>query len=225
MKSIKSLWKINYWIVFIAVCVMGSPITQEKVPPEVQKIIDETMSGQHGLYGFDSNKKLMGFDSSTKLSDLRAGKPWKVYIISNDSLKKKDETAPISEISTFFNTWEVPVLNKGKCVTTFEVDKSSRTQQWGAGTFYGCHYMVWEKVREAWPEPAGYHPVKIIAYGGEFFHVPEEDDYNLTPLWRHHLRDPLEKVADSSYKILMPSKIALKYLKALVPPPSDGGVK
>jgi len=45
---------------------------QEKVPPEVRNC-DETMTGQHGLSGFESFKIGMGFDSSTKLADLKAG--------------------------------------------------------------------------------------------------------------------------------------------------------
>lgn len=199
-------------------------IKQEKVPPEVQKNIDETMNGQHGLYNFEGNKAGLGFSSSTKLSDLKAGVPFKVYKISRDSLEKLGENVSVSEIANPLPIWEVPVFQDGKCVTTFEVWKTPKKPQWHAGIFNGCT-PEWQKVIDAWPDSQGYHP--IIIYMGsvpKYYHVPEKDDSNLTPLYRHP-SDSLDGLADKSYKILLSSKFALRYEKAHLHPKNNGGVK
>lgn len=204
-----------------------APIEKETVPPEVQRIIEETMKGKHGLLNnFDGNKISMGFDSSTKLSDLKAGEPVKVYKIFRTSLEKSDENIQISAIARRIDVWEVPVLIKDTCVTTFEVEKGVFNHRWGAGVFNGRRkgqrYDEWQKVMEAWPKAKGYNPV-IVYYGAwkTFFHVPEKDDANLTPLMRQPY-DVLSKKADTSYTVLMPSKIALQYL---LPPRKNGELK
>lgn len=71
----------------------------EKVPNEVEKIINEVLAGQHTLVNFENIKVGMGFDSTTKLSDLKAGKPLMIYMIRGDSLEKIGENAPVSRIA------------------------------------------------------------------------------------------------------------------------------
>ena len=238
MITIITLWRFSFRIALIASLGVGISIAQdkvipkimqEKVPPEVQKIVDETMTGQHGLSGFESFKIGMGFDSSTKLADLKAGEPCQVYYIDQDSLIKMDETVPFSAIARRLDIWEVPVLINGKCVTTFEVQKTPQNLQWRAGTFHGRYkghrYDEWQNVMDAWPKSAGYNPVIVYSSSGKkFFHVPEINDTNLTPL-RRRSPDLLVKAADSSFKILMPSKTTLKYLKVHLPSKLPGGAK
>jgi hypothetical protein len=191
---------------------------QQPVPPEVQKIIDETMSGGHLLGNFEGDKVGWGFDSSTHLSDLKAGRPFPVYKVVLDSLKKFGENAPLDAITKRIDVWEVPVLLKGKCVTTFEVAKWPKTHKWGPGVFNGCT-NVWQKVRNAWPDSMGYHPVKVFLNPWKpLFHIPEQDDNNLTPIYRH-VYDSLESAADTSYKILVPKAKMLRYQMAHMPAP------
>jgi hypothetical protein len=236
MKTLSNSRKISYWIALIAVFVTGISIAQvrvspkikpEEVPPEVQKIIDETMSGKYGLSGFEGEKISMGFDSSTKLSDLKAGEPVPVYKLYYDSLLKNNETVPTSATIKRIDVWEIPLLLKDKCITTFEVEKDPRSHQWRWGIFNGClkgHYDDWQKVREAWPKSAGYNPVIVHFAWKKYFHVPEINDSNLTPLSRPSY-DSLSMAIDTSYKVLVSSKTTLKYLKAHLPARRTGGTK
>jgi hypothetical protein len=228
----KILWRIMFCYAIAVIFTSGS-IAQmatmsknvdEEVPPEVQKIIDETMEGQHGLAGFEGGKAGMGFDKSTQLSYLKAGRPFKVYKILKDTLEKLGEDAPVSRIAKPIDMWEVPILLNGKCVTTFGVWKTSKNPNWHPGIFHGC-YKEWQKVREAWPESEGYHPVIILASAWKrYFHIPEKDGSNLTPLFRHS-NDSLESAADTSYRILVSSRTAFKYVRAHIFSESKGGSK
>ena len=127
MRSIKSLWKINYWIVFIASWAIGSPITQEQVPSEVQRVIDSTMKGANHslLVNFDQNKEGWGFNKTTKLSDVQPGKPFRVYTIQIDSLKKMDENTPVSLTIIPQDVWLVPLLENGEIISLFEITKNA----------------------------------------------------------------------------------------------------
>lgn len=246
--------KISTMIILIACCIvnplisqeLASPkIKQEKVPEEVQKFIDETMSGQHAMCNFEESKVSFGFDRSTKLSDLKAGRPFKIYKLSIDSLLKKGENMPISSNIIEYATWVVPVLLNGKCITTFEVIKTKKNPLWHQGVFYGCS-DTWQKLMEAWSESAGYHPVIIYATAWEmFFHIPEKDDYNLTPFFPHQYNSlqkslaTTEKSIDSSenslaspqtnfarsYKNVLHSKITLRYIKENLPAKLKGEMK
>ncbi len=206
-----------------------SRFKQEEVPPEVQKVIDETMNGQHAFYNFDRYKVDLGFDSSTRLTDLRAGKPFKLYKLIIDSIRSLDdkqfnEKIPVSKMVTPCRTWLVPVFFHYTCVRLFGISKTNRKPQWHFSFSDEC-YPGWQKVIEAWPDSSGYHPT-IIQQGSnpKFFHIPEKDDYNLTPLIRYR-NDSLDQSADTSFKVLMNSGKVLKYVRNNLPPKRNGGVK
>ena len=239
MKQLSNMRKTRLIILLIATVATGMvnaqvkvtpKIKPEEVPPEVQKVIDETMSGQHALYDFERYKVDLGFDSTTKLSDLRVGKPFKDYRLATDSIRtlderKFDENIPVSAIVAPCRTWLVPVFLNDRCVRIFGVSKTNRKPEWHFSFSYGC-YPEWQKVIEAWPDSAGYHP--IIIHEGllipRFFHVPEKDDFNLTPLMRRAF-DPLDQSADTSYRVLMSSNRVLKHVKKSLPPKRDGGTR
>jgi hypothetical protein len=218
----------------IAVLLVSMTVAQQvskidnQIPSEVQKIIDETMSGQNLLSNFNYNKIGFGLDSSVKLSDLKAGDPVQCYYIHKDSLKKMDENVPVSSFAKVPDIWVVPVLINGKCFTTFEVGKTKKNPQWHATIFHGGHKGRnddWQKVREAWPKSAGYNPIIIyLTLRYKCYHVPEKDDFNLTPLFRPSF-DSLARSADTSYGILMSSKKTLKYVNAHWPAEQNGGSK
>jgi hypothetical protein len=238
MKRIPYIRKIRTGIMLITGLALGlstaqvkvpSKFKQEEVPPGVQKVIDETMSGQHAFYKFDRYKVNLGFDSSTRLSDLRAGKPFKIYNLIVDSLrtlddKKFDEKIPVSKMVDPLEIWEVPVFLHGRCVRLFGVWKTKKNPQWHMGISTNC-YPGWQKVLEAWPDSAGYHPLMIyLGSNPKFFHIPEKDDYKLTPLIRYSM-DSLDQSADTSFRVLMPSNKVLEYVKKQLPPKRSGGAK
>lgn len=193
----------------------------EKVPNEVEKIINEVLAGQHTLSFFESSKVGLGFDSTTKLSDLKAGKPFMIYMIRGDSLEKLGENTPVSRIAQRMRAWGVPVYVNGTCVTSFEVIMPRKYKKWGAGVFDGCS-DVWQKLFEAWPDSEGYNPVLVYIGFDRYFHIPEIDDYNLTPLYRYEYDS---RPADPSYKKLTHSRLTLKYEKDHLSPRIKGGVK
>lgn len=189
----------------------------EKVPPGVQKVINETMNGQHAFRKFDKKKERLGFDNSTKLTDLKVGKPFKIYKLIVDSIKnlddkKFDEKISVSKMVDPLEIWEVPVFLNGRCVWLFQVWKTKKNPKWHPGISERC-YPGWQKVIEAWPDSAGYHPLMIyLRSTPKYFHIPEKDDYNLTPLIRYPM-DSLDQTADSSFRVLMPNNKVLKYVK------------
>jgi hypothetical protein len=216
--------------VIIAALIVSKTCAQEKFtpPPEVQKIIDETMGGKNLLVDFDQKKFGLGFDSSTSLSDLKAGDPIPTFYIGGDSVRNLDENSAVSRFTKTPTAWTVPVLVKGKCFCTFEVGKSSSNPKWRVTDFKGGHKGRsddLQKVLEAWPRSAGYHPELIyLTMRHKFFHVPEQNDGNLTPIYRRK-DESLAMSADTSYKILVSSKNSLKYSKTDLPASRVGGRK
>ena len=239
MKQFSNMRKIRLIILLIAAVATGlvnaqmkvtPKIKPEEVPPEVQKVIDETMSGQHVFRSFDEKKERYRLDSTTKLSDLRAGRPFKAYNLIEDSIRalderKFDENIPVSAMVTPCRIWVVPVFLNDRCVINFGVWKTKKNPHWHQGITRTC-FPEWQKMIEAWPDSAGYHP--IIIYGDflfpRFFHIPEKDDYNLTPLMRGTF-DSFELSADTSFKVLMSSNKALKHVKKHLPPKQDRGTR
>lgn len=205
----------------------GVALTQEvsktyyQVPPEVRKVIKETMNGQNLLVDFDEKKICLGFDHTTKLADLKAGEPIPTYYLHRDSVRKMDDNTPMSKILKIPDMWTVPVLVNGKCFTTFEIWKTEKNPQWHCYDFIGGHkghYDNWQKVLEAWPESAGYHPVIVyLTMRNKLFHVPEKGDFNLTYLLRTGY-DLIHLPQDTSYKVLMSSDKVIRYAKKYLPP-------
>ena len=202
----------------------------QSVPPEVFKIIGETTAGQHKLSNFETQKGALGFDMSTKLTDLKTGNPFEIHRIwafYNNHLLTADSTA-VSTLATHIQVWRVPVFLNGKLMTTFEVghfavnwpgdfSKGLPTEfEWRAGEFDTVgrgHYNEWAKVLKAWPKTRGYHPMAIEYLSKTFFSIPEKGDFNLTPLDRSS-NDSLTQAADTSFEQIMPSKNVVHYLKA-----------
>lgn len=194
-----------------------------RVPPEVLQVVNSALKGgEHSFFSdFDILKVQFGFNKSTKLSDVKAGDPIRRYWLDPDSVKKNNETAPISSLITLYdNDWEVPLLVDGKIVTFCEVVKNqSSGWQWiiaGEGG-WGGHFLAreWQKVIKKWPSSAGYHPV-FVETGREhnFFYIPEKNDSNLTYLKLiHRDNDSLEMTTDTSYSTLSNSRNLLKHLK------------
>ena len=194
---------------------------KQSCPADAQKAIDQIMR-KYGT-NFESWKKQFGFDSSTRWSDLKAGIPVKVYQITGDSLLKMDENAPVSAIVKSIDMWEVPLLHNGKCITTFSIYKRPKDHKWGIFQFRGPR-PVWQKVRDAWQDSDGYHPIIIVNRGHRYYHVPEQNDSNLTPIERHTY-SKLDQLADTNYKVLMPSRITLKIFKDYLHPKKKEGAQ
>lgn len=68
MKAIT--WILLLWL---------NTIFSQDAPKEVWAFIQEAMTGKYGLQEFDEIKKEIGFSSSTSLSDLTIGPPFKEY--------------------------------------------------------------------------------------------------------------------------------------------------
>jgi hypothetical protein len=218
MSLMKSLLRVACCISMLTAFTASEVRAFDKAPPEVQKI-KETLSEQDLLIGaFEHIKTNAGFDSSIKISDLKTEEPVPIYYIKKDSINKIDENASISATMQKEKVWAwmLPVIIKGKCIATLTIGKTEKNPEWHAMELVspGSKKMdPWEHVRESWPESAGYHPVIVyLTSGHKYFHIPEIDDNNLTPLYRLPF-DSLSRSADSSYKNLMPSKNVFKYAK------------
>ena len=133
-----------------------SAVLAEKVPVEVQQLIDSAMSGKHPvMVHFNMNVPHAAY----KLSDLKAGEPIHFYWFFPDSVKKLGTNAPVSSIIKPLDEWGVPLLLNGKPKILLEISKSRTNPIWhimgyGQGQIAnGCN-----RVSQLWPESAGYHP-------------------------------------------------------------------
>lgn len=220
-----------------------------QVPPEVRKIIEESLAGSgRGFFShFEQNKRSLGCDSTTRLSELKAGAPIIFYKIPIESLLKVDEKTPVSEIISkygidngkgAYGQYDVPLLLKGRIICFFYIWKSSpklpTAGQWklvGHGGGNVAEEQHWQVITNKWPSSKGYNPILVMITGPKFprgfVYVPEKGDYNLTPIRNPHFpSDSLTFATDSTFTMLSDSREVLRYLKSLNGPTClDGGYK
>jgi len=197
---------------------------ENRVPPEVQQVIDNALKGGpgSGFAGFDEDKTEFGFSKSTKLSDVKAGTPVRKYWLNPDSIKKLDEGVPVSALlENLTNEWLVPLSVKGKIINFCTIVKNETSKnQWimGGMGHDGGPFLAraWQKILKNWPNSAGYYPVFIeTGRPRNFFYIPEKDDSNLTYLRLVHIdNDSLELATDTTFSTLTTSRSMLRYLKA-----------
>ena len=134
----------------------------QNVPPEVQQIINDVINGKNAIDGVI--KTIPGIDSSTILSNLKAGIPIQKYMIRTDSLSKLSENAPISHLIMPLPFWIVPLINKltDSIFTDFEVVKNKNFNgQWhvrGISMGKSGFWDEWQKIINKWPRSNGYNP-------------------------------------------------------------------
>lgn len=209
-----------------------------QVPSEVQKVVDESLAGKgRGFFShFEQNKRSLGCDSSTKLSELKAGAPIIIYRIPFESLVKIDDTTPVSEFINNYGVddgkgangeYDVPLLLKGKIISFFYIwksnQKSTTSREWklaGHGGGNVAEEHQWQSIIDKWPKSKGYTPILLIISGPwfprVFVYIPQEGDYNLTPIRNpHHPDDSLAFATDSTFRELSDSRKVLQYLKSL----------
>jgi hypothetical protein len=201
----------------------GGSKLDTQVPQEVRDLIHNAINGTENssLSDFNEWKVRMGFDSSTRVSDLKAGEPIKYYWLIGDSIARATEKTPISALVVpIIGQYDVPLLVNGKIVAflIYMKNKTSGYKWELAGKSSGGRFAKeWEKVIKKWPKSSGYNPiiVQVLAVGQKrFFHIPERGEYNLTYLpLQHYESDSFAIETDSLYSTLTESKDTYKSLK------------
>ncbi len=226
---------VSLFVVLLAGAALAQQISKidTRVPPEVQDLIHQAINGTEKttIIGFDGIKVRMGFDSSTRISDVKAGAPIRYYWLSIDSLMKANDTTPVSSlVAALIGQYQVPLLIKGRIICFLDIVKDKTFgEKWHmrGESSGGLCAREWQKVTKTWPKSAGFNPVLVEApfLGGKrFFHIPEKGDHNLTYL-RCNKNDTFAIVTDSLYSNLTESKDACKSLeKEVRTGPSDGGL-
>ena len=162
-------------------------IAAEQVPVEVQQVIDSAKIWKgKGMSGFYDNIRYIGFDSGTKISDIKYGEPFHFYLFTMYSYVNLDANAPISSKLKPRDEWALPLFQHSELKALIWIVRSPDRPNWQVGG-YGFHGygVVWEKACKAWPESEGYHPKYVGNFWGDaFFYVPEKGVHNPTPL--HH---------------------------------------
>lgn len=193
----------------------------QAVPPEVLDVVKEELSGKNFLSSFDSSKKKsIGFKTSTKLSDVKAGVPIQILRINWKLLETAKDSSPVSSIVESPEAWFVPLLENGEAITFLTITKKEgKWKAIGLGPDGLC--CGWKKVMKYWPRTK-YH-AKIIGAGLEdYFNIIEEGDYNLTKFISYpcpnEICDNKEYIKNNrlpNYKRLTPSSISIRVLKKL----------
>jgi hypothetical protein len=190
------------------------------VPQAVQDLIHQAINGTEktSIIGFDRIKVRMGFDSSTRISDVKAGAPIRCYWLSQDSLMKAHDHTPVSAlVVALIGQYEVPLLAKGRIICFLDIVKDKTFgEKWHlrGESSGGLYAREWQKVIKTWPKSAGFNPVLVEApfLGKRFFHIPEKGDDNLTCL-QGTANDTGEIMTDSLYSNLTQSKDTYKSLE------------
>ena len=179
----------------------------DQVPPEVQKIFNEVYSSWDSTF-FNAKKGEWGFDGSTKLSEIKAGEPFRIYAIDLRTTQYSDSNTPISILAKPGDDWAIPLLVNDVCKCFITV---SSKQGWHVGNMWE-NMREWQKVREAWPSAKGYHPILIVAGFRNYVYVPEINEHNLTPLHRNS-HDSVSMLVDTTFKNLMSSSTVIEFIK------------
>lgn len=214
-------------MLLIIVMLTGSIVAQidNQVPPEVHQVIDSVLSGHNNRLSVSALRIVFGLDKTKTLADVKAGTPVQEYLFLVDTIRRKGPSAPLSELITPFiggskGEWLVPLFVGNRIVGFGRIRNNNLTQghwKWTEEMGGEDFELEWQKVIDKWPTSRGYHPILIdfdTPDGNVFFHVPEEDPYNLTYLCFHHyaVTDSLAAITDSTYSTLTDSKKILKYL-------------
>ncbi len=198
----------------------------EQVPKEVQDLIHNAFTGTEKttLTDFNEWKVRMGFDSSTKISDILPGNPIKKYWIVKDSILNANENTPMSKLmNPIIGEYEVPLFlkkNKDKIIAFLILMKNKNFEgKWHvAGESAGGRLATeWQRVIKKWPQSSGYNPAIIEVPGlgfKRFLHVPEKGEDNLTylPLQKYE-NDSFAILPDSSYSTLTDRKESYKSIR------------
>lgn len=194
-------------------------------PASIVQFVREclTGNGNYCLGGFESMKTSFGFDSTTKISDVKVGEPIGEYYIDRDSIHNAEENRPVSKFITRTNEWMVPLLENDKVICFYNITTNNEGKVINDGPL-GSHTVAveWQKMLEKWPQVRGYHPIIIDAptkVNRIYFHVPEHSDTNLTQLWPPPW--PPDTSSDKKkinyFESLKSSKEAIRNLKSKEP--------
>jgi hypothetical protein len=131
-------------------------------------------------------KEADGFPRDDDFSRLSFGTPFRQQLLRIDEMGKGQMPA-LSGMLIDTEEWFIPVLSRGEIACLLTVIRNSD------GSFHGGRVgmrelaRAWQAVAEAWPEEGGFSPSLVIYPDSRqfFYHVPEADTPNLTPLDIH----------------------------------------
>lgn len=165
----------------LMVTVLFSVITAAQEPPaEVIQVALQALRGGKPFFSvkcFESEKSRYGFQSSTKVSDLKIGDPFRQFRCSSEM---NDTNFSFKSLEIMNYSWLCPVMENGQNMILMEV--RNENGKWKVGGLFGANIIAyeWNFVCQAWPKSKGFHPVFVLGGFRAWFHVPEVDSLNLT---------------------------------------------
>ena len=182
----------------------------ETIPTEVQKVINETLSGKHFFHHFDQRTFVLFRDSTIQLSDIKAGTPIQRYSIPAKDVLSITKDFSIKDLIIPCDDWLVPLTVHGRFISMLYIGKTdNKYESYGVGSIpLG---PIWEQVTRTWPNPM------LIDLGHSlYFHIPgHQKANNLTELSANAINDQSTSNYNSltsGYEILKDLKIALQNL-------------
>ena len=198
--------------------IFGSIAEASNVPTDVGQAISEALKGKWVFQSFEVNKRIWGFDSSTKLSDIKAGDPFQLFSISQMDFEEAKDDIPVDSLLKP-GDWYAPLYVDGKLMQMVMLIGThfGEREKWSAGIrSFGQLAKTWMQIKEVWPETKGYHP-KLVLISEPMEHnlclyIPEKGPHNLTIIGNLYMK--FTPITDGlSYKELAASEETFRGIK------------
>lgn len=197
-------------LIMLLVALMAEWCQAQKIPLELQQIVNNYAKDSTVDYGFNFAKKWLHLDSSLKSTDIEVGIPIEEYTLRYDVLDTCRDDIPVKFLIQPSNYWILPIRAHGQYIYEITISKSSGTWQMvGAGELGPVN--LWQKLRKSYPESSGIIPIKINDGRWWFYHFPQLGLYNLTPVRPDD--DSISIISSKSFDKLDDSRKIIKYRK------------
>jgi hypothetical protein len=198
----------------------GTKARMDHVPKEVQNVIDNYVGDSTVGIGFNESKKGSKADLSIQFSEIEAGVPYQVHVLSGDSLDKADENVFLKDLAKPTDLWEVPIRARGKYIYFIKIAFfEGRFQVVGESSGLEGY---WQKIRTMWPESTGLNPILIKAGNADFLYFPQLRNHNLLYFTNRNTKGDelrvLLKLPDETMNCTLSddSKAVRKYIKETI---------
>lgn len=192
-------------------CLFVSSLFADEIPPEITRITCELLKGQHFFIAFENIKTKIGFNQSTKMSDVKAATPFQAYYIKSNYLNKNTASMPVNAIITPQEKWIVPLMIDNHIVCMFIITKIKGV--WQAANIGSQGFaQEWDQITSVWSIKKGYHPKPVYANEAVFFYIPEYSNNNLTTITPPENDKAFQYKKAGKYNALTSSETTLKVL-------------
>jgi hypothetical protein len=150
-------------------------ISQKNVTEESSLIPPTPDSGGPSL------KMMHGFEENDSLDQAYPGYPFKLYLLTNESILNYTRGSDVSAVLSQTNEWYFPVMIGENTKTILKVAKMKNSWQ-AVGIGMAEIAVELGKIRKQWPPEQGYAPLLAVCDEAScyLFTVPQYDSKNLT---------------------------------------------